>query len=214
MSWHPAATHSLSRRAVLILVIATSIIATVFAAYSVLGATSNSLAPPESFASIVDENARSAAIFNELGKVLTSPRCLNCHPASDRPRQGDNQRLHQPPVFRGADGMGLESMRCTICHQKANFDPGRVPGHDPWMLAPREMAWEGKTLAEICVQIKDPDRNGGKSLADLINHIGDDSLVGWAWSPGYGRTPAPGSQQEAKALVQAWVDTGAGCPID
>ena len=49
-------------------------------------------------------------------------------------------------------------MRCSICHQQANFEPGRMPGHPEWQLAPREMAWEGKTLAEICVQIKDPKR--------------------------------------------------------
>ena len=59
-----------------------------------------------------------------------------------------------------------------------------MPGHPDWHLAPREMAWEGKTLAEICAQIKDPARNGGRSLDDLIDHIGDDTLVGWAWAPG------------------------------
>ena len=32
---------------------------------------------------------RSVALFAELGKVLTHPRCVNCHPAGDRPRQGD-----------------------------------------------------------------------------------------------------------------------------
>jgi hypothetical protein len=186
--------------------------ATFTTAWSVSGATPDTLAAPDSFAGIADESERSAALFTELGKVLTSPRCLNCHPAGDRPTQGDEMRPHQPPVFRGADGMGLNSMRCTTCHQKANYDPGRIPGHDPWFLAPREMAWQGKTLAEICVQIKDPERNGGKSLADLVHHIGDDSLVGWGWAPGYGRTPVPGTQKEAKALVQAWVDTGAGCP--
>jgi hypothetical protein len=152
------------------------------------------------------------AIFNELGKVLQSPRCLNCHPAGNRPSQGDAMRPHQPPVFRGADGGGLAAMRCTTCHQTGNFDPARMPGHAPWLLAPREMGWQGKTLAEICVQMRDPDRNGGKSLADLVHHIGDDSLVGWGWNPGYGRTPVPGTQGEAKALVQAWVDTGAVCP--
>lgn len=181
-------------------------------ARSVSGATSDTLAAPESFAGIADQTARSAAIFAELGKVLTSPRCLNCHPSGDRPSQGDEMRPHQPPVFRGADGMGLDSMRCAICHQKANYDPGRIPGHDPWFLAPFEMGWQGKTLAQICNQVKDPERNGGKSLADLVHHIGDDTLVGWAWHPGYGRTPAPGTQKEAKALVQAWVDAGAGCP--
>lgn len=206
---------SVPRSSVLIVIILATGIGTISpGANSDSGKALHALSPPESFDSIADKHVRSAAIFAELGKVLTSPRCLNCHPSDDRPRQGDSQRLHQPPVFRGADGMGLASMRCTTCHQKANYDPGRVPGHDPWMLAPREMGWGGRTLAQICAQIKDPDLNGGKSLADLIHHIGDDSLVGWAWSPGYGRTPAPGTQQQAKALVQAWVDTGAGCPAD
>jgi hypothetical protein len=108
--------------------------------------------------------------------------------------------------------MGLAAMRCSSCHGDANFDPGRVPGHPAWHLAPPEMAWEGKTVAEICIQIRDPARNGGRTLADLIEHIGDDTLVGWAWHPGVGRTPAPGTQEEAKALVEAWIDTGAACP--
>lgn len=170
------------------------------------------LAAPAHFDRMPNVAARSAALFTELGKVLMSPRCVNCHPATDRPRQGDSARLHQPPVFRGADGMGLAAMRCNSCHGDANFDPARMPGHPMWHLAPPEMAWEGKTIAEICVQISDPARNGGRSLADLIEHIGDDTLVGWAWNPGVGRTPAPGTQEEAKALVKAWVDTGAACP--
>jgi hypothetical protein len=173
---------------------------------------SDSLASPNSFASIADTAKRSAAMFVELGKVLTHPRCVNCHPAGDRPRQGDTARLHQPPVERGADGHGLPAMRCSICHQQANFDPARVPGHPEWHLAPREMAWEGKTLAEICAQIKDPARNGGRPLEELVHHIGTDTLVGWAWAPGFGRQSAPGTQKQAGALVEAWVKTGAECP--
>jgi hypothetical protein len=182
------------------------------AAYAVSDGGPDKLAPPANFDKIADPAARSAALFTELGKVLTHPRCVNCHPAGDHPRQGEQGRLHQPPVTRGADGHGIEAMRCPICHQPANFDPGRVPGHPEWHLAPREMAWEGKTLAEICVQIKDPARNGNRSLADLVKHIGTDTLVGWAWAPGYGRQPAPGTQKEAGALVDAWVKTGAICP--
>ena len=175
-------------------------------------AAQNTLAPPESFASITDTEQRSAAFFTELGKVLTHPRCVNCHPAGDRPRQGDLARLHQPPVERGPDGHGSVTMRCPICHQNANFEPGRVPGHPEWHLAPRSMAWEGKTLPEICEQIKDPARNGNRKVEDLIHHIGDDTLVGWAWAPGYGRQPAPGTQKIAGALVEAWVKSGAACP--
>ncbi|WP_428030447.1 Isoquinoline 1-oxidoreductase subunit [Ancylobacter sp.] len=180
----------------------------------VIGATPEGLAAPSSFAGIADQATRSAALFTELGRVLTSPRCVNCHPAGDRPHQGDAARLHQPPVFRGEDGMGLAALRCTVCHQATNNDLARIPGHDPWFLAPREMAFEGRTVAQLCAQLKDPKTNGGRTLADLVHHIGDDGLVGWGWAPGVGRTPVPGTQQEAKALAQAWVDTGAACPKD
>src|SRR5215468_3546258 len=173
---------------------------------------SNGLALPESLSSMFDLGQRSAALFTELGKVLQHPRCANCHPAGDRPRQGNAGRLHQPPVERGADGFGLPAMRCPICHQRANFEPVRMPGRPQWHLAPRKMGWEGKTLGEICAQLKDPERNGGRSLDDLVHHIGRDTLVGWAWAPGYGRESAPGTQEQAGTLAEAWVKTGAACP--
>src|SRR4030095_12398908 len=122
------------------------------------------LATPESFNTISAPAARSAALFTEAGKVLTSARCVNCHPAGDRPLQTDAGRLHQPPVERGADGVRTVSARCPKCHQVANFDPAGMPGHAHWHLAPREMAWQGKTVGEICVQVKDPARNGGPTL--------------------------------------------------
>ena len=136
-----------SEMRVKLLVAVVALLISMLTAYAVSEGQSDSLATPESFASIADTAQRSAALFTELGKVLTHPRCVNCHPAGDRPRQGEQGRLHQPPVARGADGHGLPAMRCSICHQQANFEPGRVPGHPEWHLAPREMAWEGKTLA-------------------------------------------------------------------
>jgi hypothetical protein len=193
-----------------ILVAAGVLVMSMLTAFAGSDAQPDKLAAPEDFAAIADPAARSAALFTELGKVLTHPRCVNCHPASDRPRQGDLSRLHQPPVTRGADGFGLPAMRCPICHQQANF--GLVPGNPKWHLAPREMAWEGKTLAEICTQLKDRERNGGRSVEELVDHIGVDDLVGWAWAPGPGRRPAPGTQKQAGALVAAWVETGAACP--
>jgi hypothetical protein len=195
-----------------VLVAGVALLMSMLTAYAVSDRPPDTLATPESFAEIGDTATRSAALFTELGKVLTHPRCANCHPAGDRPHQGELGRLHQPPVERGADGFGLPAMRCPICHQQANFEPGRVPGDPIWHLAPREMAWEGKTLGEICAQIKDPARNGDRSLEALAEHIGSDHLVGWAWAPGYGRRPAPGTQKQAGALVEAWVKTGAVCP--
>ena len=141
-----------------ILTAAAMLLAGVVSAPAVSDGAPESLASVASFDPISDTAARSAALFTEAGKVLTHPRCVNCHPAGDRPRQGDVRRLHQPPVERGEDGFGLPAMRCPICHQQENFDPGRVPGDPAWHLAPREMGWKGKTLGEICAQIKDPAR--------------------------------------------------------
>jgi cytochrome c5 len=73
---------------------------------------SSSLAAPESFASIADEGQRSAAYFTELGKVLLNPRCVNCHPAGDRPRQGDLARLHQPLVAKCHPIFARMRLRC------------------------------------------------------------------------------------------------------
>src|ERR1044071_9671382 len=67
------------------------------------------LSPPESFAGIADTNQRSAAMFTELGKVLMHPRCVNCHPAGDRPHQTDLGRPHQPPVWRGERGAAVRA---------------------------------------------------------------------------------------------------------
>jgi len=179
---------------------------------SLLSAERATLAAPESFAGIGDLAARSAALFTEAGKVLTSPRCINCHPAGDRPLQGAAARPHQPPVARGPDGFGTPVLRCGMCHLGANYEAAGVPGHPQWHLAPRGMAWQGRTLREICAQIKDPARNGGRSLAQLWEHMAEDTLVGWAWNPGGRREPAPGTQEAFGALLAAWIETGAECP--
>jgi len=170
------------------------------------------LAPVSAFDRIQDQRARSAALFQEAGRVLTSPRCLNCHPPDNTPRQGEDMRVHQPPVQRGAGGMGVAGMRCFTCHGPANFDPARMPGNPKWMLAPIEMAWIGKSLGEICEQLKDPKRNGGKTLDEIVEHNAHDILVGYGWAPGVGRAPAPGTQEQFGALMRAWADTGAHCP--
>jgi hypothetical protein len=179
---------------------------------STFGQTARELRPASSFDDIADARSRSVALFEEAGKVLQHPRCVNCHPATERPRQTDAMRPHQPLVVRGPDGHGAPGMACNTCHHAANFDPARVPGHPEWHLAPASMAWEGRSLGDICEQIKDPARNGGKDMAALIHHMAEDSLVGWGWSPGAGREPAPGTQEAFGDLIKAWAATGATCP--
>jgi hypothetical protein len=171
------------------------------------------LRPVSAFEEIRDNNLRAAALFEEAGKVIQSPRCMNCHPATDRPTQTDKLHPHEPPVVRGEGGMGPPGGdACNSCHHDANFDAARVPGHPQWRLAPLYMAWQGRTLGQICVQIKDPTRNGGKGMPALIKHVSADSLVGWAWSPGADRTPAPGTQKAFGDLMKAWAAAGAACP--
>lgn len=164
------------------------------------------------FAGIEDETERSAALFTEAGKVLLHPRCVNCHPSGNEPLIGEEGRVHEPPVRRGALDFGVTGMTCGTCHGEANFDPGSVPGDAHWQLAPIEAAWEGRSLAEICEQLKDPERTGGRDLEKVAEHMEKDSLVGWAWAPGAGRRPAPGSQKRFGELIRAWIETGAVCP--
>jgi hypothetical protein len=170
------------------------------------------LRPVSGFAGITNPRARSIALFEEAGKVLQHPRCMNCHPATERPTQTDEMRPHQPLVVRGADGRGAAGLHCATCHHAGNFDPAKVPGHPEWHLAPASMAWQGRSLAQICAQIKDRTRNGNRDMATLIRHLSEDSLVGWAWSPGAARTPAPGTQAQFGELIKAWAATGAHCP--
>jgi hypothetical protein len=202
-----------------ILVSVAALATSLLTGYAISATTSRTLASPEQFAAIGDTEQRSAAIFTELGKVLTDPRCMNCHPAGDHPLQGDDRHIHEPAVLRGDADSGGPGLTCPACHTERNFTlfPDEasyqsIPGNPGWRLAPVAMAWEGKSIGEICRQIKDPARNGGRNLALLHDHMAMDDIVGWAWHPGEGRKPAPGSQEEFGGIVQAWIDTGAECP--
>jgi hypothetical protein len=178
--------------------------------------TGQELQSPAAFQTIQDRAERSRALFAELGKVLTHPRCMNCHPAGDQPLQGAEHRLHLPPTQR--ERPGYVGPACASCHTDRNFTLHltasfrSIPGHPRWQLAPLSMAWQGKSLGDICRQLKDKDRNGGRDLALLQEHVAKDDLVAWGWNPGEGREPAPGNQEMAGQLVQAWIDSGAECP--
>ena len=108
------------------------------------------LRPPDAFAGISDPAARSIALFEEAGKVIQHPRCVNCHPAGDRPLQGDDGHPHVPWARRGEADFGVPAMTCNTCHQQRNVDHAGVPGNPAWALAPLEMAWQGRSLGAIC----------------------------------------------------------------
>ncbi|OJT18793.1 Isoquinoline 1-oxidoreductase subunit [Archangium sp. Cb G35] len=175
------------------------------------------LQPVSAFSGITDAQARSIALFVEAGRVITHPRCTNCHPPDDIPRQGMEQRMHLPKVSGGPSGHGTPGLPCTGCHRESNTPVvggtvQSIPGNPKWALAPAEMAWVGRSLGEICEQLKDSKRNGGKSLEELHHHMAEDVLVGWGWNPGPGMQPVPGTQKAFGELIQAWIDSGAHCP--
>lgn len=174
------------------------------------------LAPVESFNSIQNQTERSIALFNEASKVIEHPRCMNCHPVSRSPTQGDDMHRHMPPIT-SENATHAAGVPCSSCHGRDNRPTSSagirsVPGAEHWALAPQSMGWQTLTTGQICQQLKDPARNGNRDLNAIITHMGTDHLVGWAWHPGLGRTPAPGSQKEFGDLISAWVATGAHCP--
>jgi hypothetical protein len=175
-------------------------------------AAAGTLRAPTDFDVIADRTERSRALFLEASRVLTHPRCVNCHPADESPRQGDASLLHDPPVRRGDADRGVPALECTSCHQDRNLDHARVPGAPDWHLAPRTMAWLGRAPAAICEQLKDPARTRGKDLAAVADHVAHDHLVAWAFAPGADRTVPPGDQAALGALFQAWIESGAACP--
>ena len=157
----------------------------------------------------------SRAAFLQVYRVLTSPRCQNCHPAGDAPLQGDDSHVHLQNVKRGVDGHGVTAMRCDTCHQTANVAGAHMPpGNPKWSLpSPKQkMVTVGRSAAELCKQIKDPKQNGGRSLAKLLDHIANDDLVGWGWNPGDGRSLPPLSREETVAQMKIWIASGAACP--
>jgi cytochrome c5 len=157
----------------------------------------------------------SRAAFLEVYRVLTSPRCQNCHPAGDAPLQGDDSHVHSQNVKGGKDGHGVYGMRCDTCHQIKNL-PGEhmPPGNPKWSVPVPEqkMVFVGRSPAELCQQLKDPKQNGGRTLAMLLDHVANDDLVGWGWNPGDGRTLPPLSRVETAAQMKVWVEGGAACP--
>jgi mono/diheme cytochrome c family protein len=161
------------------------------------------------------DHAASRAAFLEAYKVFMHPRCMNCHPSGDVPLQGDDSRLHAQNVKRGADGKGKYALKCGNCHQDTNLPGANMPPGNPnWHLPKKEMplVFQGKTSRELADQLKDPRRNGGKTLEQLVEHVTNDKLVQWGWEPGDGRTKPPLSHEDFVKKFREWVEKGAASP--
>jgi len=155
--------------------------------------------------------AETSSTFDPVASVLMHPRCINCH-QDQSPRQGDARTVHLPLVVRGKDGHGAPTQQCQTCHQTTNTADGFVPGVADWRLAPLSMLWEGRSAQQICEQMKDPARNGGRRTAEqIIEHMKTDPLVLYAWAPGTGRSLPPLSHDKFVEALEAWVKAGMPC---
>ena len=156
---------------------------------------------------------RSAALFTELGKVL-DPSALRELPSGRRPPAPRRLGRLAPAAGRARCGRPWASRPCAARSATKRPISTRPACRATRSGISRRVKWRGKARRSLrfCAQIKDPARNGGRSVEDLIHHIGDDTLVGWAWAPGFGRQPAPGTQKQAGALVDAWVKNRRSLP--
>lgn len=155
--------------------------------------------------------------FDKMMAVLTHKRCVNCHPADNYPRQGEDSHIHRFGVQRGDDNHGIAALRCETCHQHENNNYSGVPGAPEWSLAPPQMAWQGLSRVEIAKSMLNPENNGGRTLEETVEHLTEHELVLWAWEPGVDadgnpREKPPVPKDEYIAAVKAWAANGAIIP--
>jgi hypothetical protein len=189
-----------------ILISAVTLMSNGFAEKSSIITGGNFIAAKDSIASV--------RAFEDVYRVLMSPRCMNCHPSGDIPLQGDDSHLHTMFPKRGRDGKGLYAMKCSNCHQPTNT-PGvhAPPGNPEWHLPPSsmKMVFQGKTPRELALQLVDPRRNGNKNKQQLLDHA-KDGLVKAGWNMGEGRKSPPLSYDEFVKIWNTWIETGAYAP--
>src|ERR1700744_3763016 len=174
-----------------------------------------SFRPAATMTTPLKDSVASVKAFMSVYKVLMSPRCMNFHPSGDAPLQGDDNHIHTMNVKRGPDGKGIYSVRCSNCHQAENTAGLHMPpGNPKWGLPPANMrmVFQGRTPRQLALQILDPKQNGGRTKAQLIDHMANDDLVGWAWHPGNGRTLPPMTRLAFAAQVRLWIAKGAYAP--
>ena len=169
------------------------------------------------------DKASGLAAWDRIFEVASHPRCANCHVGpSDRPmwtgKSYGAPRVHGMNVRGGESRAGGETLPCAACHgasktpQNTPHAPPRVDG--VWALAPPEAHWFGQSSQAICAQLRDPKRNGNRTVADIAAHLDHDKVLGWAWSPGPGREPAPYSLTAHIEDILAWGAAGQPCPQD
>ncbi len=177
--------------------------------------------PPPAEGSITQETGLEA--WDRIYQVTSHPRCSNCHVGTDNrpmwsgPSYG-TARPHGMNIQAGESRIGAETLTCSTCHayrEGANDTPHAAPQVAMnWQLPPVEAEWFGRSSVEICNQLRDPERNGGRTMMELAEHLDHDLILHWAWSPGGGRDPAPFGLQEHIDDLLIWGVAGFPCVSD
>lgn len=162
------------------------------------------------------------AAWQQVYSVLTHPRCINCHTATNYPQQGDDRHRHFANIVRGPAGKGVPALQCITCHQEANADSTGVPGAHDWHLAPLSMQWQDmndKILpsAAVCKAVTDKSKNNHLDGPGLLKHHTDEPLVLWAFQPGRRidgtmRSLPPLTHDQFVEATRKWVEAGTPCP--
>lgn len=187
------------------------------------GEESSGLSVPEALAAVSAEEGLAA--WDRIFAVNSHPRCANCH-VDERNipvwygASGDPAQPHGMNINAGDSRIGAETLPCSICHvesKRANTVPHAAPHAGmEWRLAPVEFLWFAQSSEAICAQMSDPERNGDRDAEALIEHIVHDAeergFITWAFNPGPGREPAPGSMQDHLNDMVVWTAAGMPCP--
>ena len=173
----------------------------VYAAIALAGLSSLALAAEQVGTNRVINDFPAGSVTQQEGleswqtfyEVASHPRCSNCHVGADNrpmwsgPSYGKT-RAHGMNVNAGESRIGAETIPCFTCHTTAGVEGARahsVPHAPPrvamgWQLAPVEAEWFGKSSAYICEQLKDPERNGNRTIREVAAHLDHDLILHWA----------------------------------
>lgn len=179
------------------------------------------VATPQSKGTAIPRAAGLAA-WQQVYSVLTSPRCINCHTATNYPQQGNDRHRHFANVIRGPEGKGVARLNCASCHQETNADSTGVPGGHGWHLAPPSLRWQDindqpLSSGAVCRAVTDRSKNHGLNGHGSLKHHEEEPLVLWAWHPGRRpdgtmRIPPPLPHAEFVAATRRWIEAGMPCP--
>ena len=169
------------------------------------------------------EQSDGLAAWQQVYSVLISPRCINCHTATNYPQQGDDRHRHFANVVRGgAAGQGVPGLNCLSCHQTIMPTVPAFPVDQTGIWRPSQC--DGRTSndrplssAAVCRAVTDRSKNENMDGRALLKHHEEAALVLWAWNPGRRpdgtmRTLPPLTHAEFADATRRWVEAGTPCP--